>query len=413
MVNARTSAFSDDNLRLAWSFEKKKLKSSISGIDRQSPQKFESNLAAEFHKLKERALVGPVPAGLLAIAKPKPEGGNRIICVPTIADRFFQSALLAECRADLDKRGMLNSVSYGLSRGSGRTVKDARELALKLRTAHRWVFKADIQKFFDNVPREHVVDAGFRIMHKTSLRPSFFAFVNAEIQDGFDPDWRRIVSDAGIVAGKGVRQGMPLSPYYAGMVLLRLDREIQKRNFPAIRYVDDIVGFFDSEEECLSFGRFLQDHLGKIGLSIGVVGAENSKTQIYNPRVPASFLGMEIAWRVGSGFQLRISDKTIQKIGAKFAETGDIDNLLRRGVTLPKLGKLLDEMERGYLQAYECAKNHDDLVGEVRRMKDAALRATLEETLGEMLARLDKKRLKFLGIPDSTLVILSGKKTQK
>jgi hypothetical protein len=122
---------------------------------------------------------------------------------------------------------------------------------------------------------------------------------------------------------------------------------------------------------------------------------------------------MEIVWRVGSGFQLRISDKTVQKIGAKFAETGDIDNLLRRGVTLPKLGKLLEEMERGYLQAYECAKNHDELVREVHRMKDAALRAALEETFGEMISKLDKKRLKFLGISDITLVRSRRKKRRE
>jgi hypothetical protein len=182
------------------------------------------------------------------------------------------------------------------------------------------------------------------------------------------------------------------------MVLLTLDKEIARRGLCALRYVDDIIGFFDTKDECEAFAHLLEDQLGKLGLSIGVVGAENSKTRIFEPLEPASFLGMQLAWRVGGGFQLRISQKCIEKVGAKFAEAGVIGKLLARGVTLPMLGKLLAEMERGYLQAYEAAENHSELVREVRRMKAAALECALEETFGEEIYRLDKKRRRFIGI---------------
>lgn len=399
-MNALESAFSQKNLDVVWRFERQRLRKSTYGVDRQSGWMFEANLPIEFSRLRQSAKDGREPSGLLAIAKPKPEGGNRIICVPTIADRLFQFALLAECRSDLNRRGLLNSVSYGLARGSGRSVHDARRAAVSMRTAHRWVLKADIQKFFDNIPRDAVRQIGRRLIQKRSLQSPMLAFVDTEIEDGFDPNWAELIADAGIQPGKGVRQGMPLSPYFAGMVLLTLDREIARRGYPALRYVDDIVGFFDTKEDCESFARFLEDHLGQLGLSIGIVGDQNSKTRIYDPLAPASFLGMELVWRVGSGFQLRISEKSIQKIGAKFAEAGVIDNLLARRVTLPKLGKLLDEMERGYLQAYEAAENHSELVSEVRRMKTAALEAALEETFGESIYRLDRKRRRFLGIED-------------
>jgi hypothetical protein len=399
-MNALESAFSSKNLSLVWRFEKQRLRRSTYGIDRQTGANFEANLPFEFSRLRQTARAGRKPSGLLAIAKPKPEGGNRIICVPTIADRLFQFALLAECRPDLDRRGLLNSVSYGLSRGSNRSVHDARRAAIAMRSRHRWVLKADIQKFFDNIPRGGVRQVAERLIQKRSLQDPILTFLDTEIEDGFDPNWAEIVADAGIQPGKGVRQGMPLSPYYAGMILLALDKEIARRGLNAIRYVDDIIGFFDTKEECESFAHFLQDHLGKLGLSIGVVGGEKSKTRIYEPLEPASFLGMELAWRVGSGFQLRISQKCIEKIGAKFAEAGVIENLLARDVTLPKLGKLLDEMERGYLQAYEAAENHGELVREVRRMKSTALECALEETFGEDIYRLDKKRRRFLGIDD-------------
>lgn len=381
-MNALESAFSQKNLELVWRFEKQRLRRSTYGIDRQSGAKFEASLPLELSRLRQSARDGRKPTGLLAIAKPKPEGGNRIICVPTIADRLFQFALLAECRPDLDRRGLRNPVSYGLTRGSGRTVHDARRAAISMRTAHRWALKADIQKFFDNIPRDAVREIGHRLIQKRSLESAILAFVDTEIEDGFDPNWAELVGKAGIRRGKGVRQGMPLSPFYAGMVLLGLDKEICRRGYPAIRYVDDIIGFFDSETECEAFARFLQEHLAKLGLSIGLVGGQGSKTRIYDPSQAASFLGMELVWRTASGFQLRISDKCIEKIGAKFAEAANLEKLLARGITLPKLGKLLDEMERGYLQAYEAAENHRNLVQEVRRMKSAALECALEETFG-------------------------------
>lgn len=191
---------------------------------------------------------------------------------------------------------------------------------------------------------------------------------------------------------------MPLSPYFAGMVLRDLDRAIQKYGAPAIRYVDDIVAFFNTEDECKAFHVFLQSVLDEVGLSVGGVGSENSKTRIYEPAKSAMFLGMEISRKADSTYSLRVSDATIEKVGAKFARTGDIDFLLQKKVTLPRLGGFLAAMESGYLQAYEGAENHAELVTEVRAMKAAALTSALEQALGEHVSHLGPKERRFLGI---------------
>jgi len=260
------------------------------------------------------------------------------------------------------------------------------------------VLKADIEKFFDNIPRDEVRKVIKSAVPKRSLHRAICSFLETEIVDGFDPDWREIVSRAGIVEGKGLRQGMPLSPYFAGMILRDLDRAIVKRGYKAIRYVDDIVGFFDSDAECRSFEEFLRTKLEKIGLSIGTTSKVDSKTKIYEPDDAADFLGMEICWRVGAGYQLRISKACIEKVGAKFGSVSNVDTLLSKKLLLPKLGTYLDSIENGYLRAYDGAENHDELRQELAVMKKCALNAVLEEALGTAVHKLSSKSRRFIGI---------------
>lgn len=133
MSNALDTALSRKNLEIAWRFEKRRLLRSCFGVDRQTGKDFQDRLAYEFSCIQERSAKDFKPKGLLAIAKPKDDGGSRILCVPTIADRVIQFSLLNEIRGRLEKRGLLNSVSYGLIRSANRTVQDARKRAVELR----------------------------------------------------------------------------------------------------------------------------------------------------------------------------------------------------------------------------------------------------------------------------------------
>ncbi len=388
------------SLRSVWGFERGRLRRSCFGIDRQTGSDFDRQLGYEFYRLRERAFGKFRPDGLLAIAKPKPTGGNRIICVPTIADRLLQFALLAELRPSLERRGLLNDVSYGLIRSSNRGVRDARDRAVELRSRYPWVYKADIQKFFDNVPRGAVKEIACRVIQQRSLHGVVLGFVDAEISDGFEQDWEHVVAQAGIKKGRGVRQGMPLSPYLVGMVLREFDQEMAKRGIPAIRYIDDIIGFFSSEDECWAFHRLVVELLGRLELVVGDIGASGSKTDIYRPEAAADFLGMEIIPDGRGSYCLRIAAACIDKIATKFAEAGSIDGLMRKRVTLTKMGTYLEAMERGYIQAYQGARNHDELVLAVRNMKDLAVGAVLEELFGEQVTKLTPRERRFIGLDE-------------
>lgn len=107
---------------------------------------------------------------------------------------------------------------------------------------------------------------------------------------------------------------------------------------------------------------------------------------------------MELASDQNGTDFLRISQKTIEKIGQKFLKMASIDELLQRGVTLPTLGTRLDAMERGYISAYQGGKNLDDLKAELASMKNACLASVLEEIFGLDSLNLSSKKRRFLGI---------------
>jgi hypothetical protein len=109
---------------------------------------------------------------------------------------------------------------------------------------------------------------------------------------------------------------------------------------------------------------------------------------------------MQIALKSNGSYGLVISDTTIERITRRFAFAGSIDELLKKQITLTRLGTHLDAMERGYLQAYEGAENHYHLVGQVKEMKRMALQSVFEDLFGlQAFENLSKKEKRFLDLP--------------
>lgn len=398
MASALTKATSRRTLEAIWSAEKRRLSRSCFGVDRVSGQTFERQRRYEFYKIQERLAHNFKPNGLLAIAKPKVGGGNRIICVPTVADRLIQFSLCDALRPDLGPMGLDNAISFGLVRRSNKGAPDARRLACRMRKERPWVYKADIIKFFDQLARPKVVAAITAAVRKKSLHPLLLRFVDTEIEDGFDRDWKKIVRQAGIRTGLGIRQGMPLSPYFAGMYLRDLDRRLASKHVTAIRYVDDIVAFFHSEKECLDFHVMLKSIIAEIWLSIGEPNAPNSKTHVFKPSEPAAFLGMEISPRAPDDYCLTIPQSCIDRVVCRFADLGSVAALVEKNVGLTELGSYFQSIRDGYLNAYTGAQNRDVLRDRMDAAAQKARDAVLREVFGTRLATMPAGHRKFVGL---------------
>ena len=86
---------------------------------------------------------------------PKPDGGIRVLGVPTVADRLAQTvvALVLERRAE----PVFHQVSYGYRPGRG--AIDAVAACRRRCWESSWVIDMDIQAFFDTVPWDLVCRA--------------------------------------------------------------------------------------------------------------------------------------------------------------------------------------------------------------------------------------------------------------
>ena len=397
-MNALKSVSSPKMLTAVWHEQKRKLKGSCFGVDRLSSRAFESELFQRIKEIEKRLSGSFEPMGLLAIPKEKPTGGHRVICVPTFSDRLIQFSVLRVLKPRLQRMGLDNSVSFGLAPGLDRSVLGARKQACKFREARPWVYKADIQKFFDTIDRTTLIKAVEQVVPHKSLIPLLTAIVGTEISDGFESGWKEIVSQAGITKGVGIRQGMPLSPLLAGAYLRGVDRQIIKSRALVVRYVDDIAAFFQSEAECRKFHTVLRDALARIGLSIGEIDEPESKTRIYRPDQPADFLGMEIVTSPNGKCRLLLSEKAMTKIETKIAELAVAERLFRKKVTLTTMGSYFQSVRMGYINAYDAAENRDELSERLETYISGAQETVLIALFGDRLDQLSTGDRKFIGI---------------
>src|SRR5690606_1442753 len=131
-----------------------------------------------------------------------------VICVPPLQDRLVQRAVLEFLHIG-DRLKLRNSISFGYVRDPDKTVRAAAKFACKERAARPWVYKTDISKFFDRIDRSHLAAAIEQACPSRPLRRLLTNAMHCEI-GGASIAEERIILNAGIRTGVGVRQGMPL-----------------------------------------------------------------------------------------------------------------------------------------------------------------------------------------------------------
>jgi RNA-directed DNA polymerase len=174
------------------------------------------------------------PAGFREISIPKPSGGERLLRIPSVIDRVALQATASVLNGVWEPVFLNRSFGYRLGLGPVAAVQAARQ---ELDEGRIWAVNVDIRSFFDTVDLQLLSERIRGGLEDAPLINHVLRCVDAgAMMSG--GDGRRV----------GVPQGSPLSPLLANIALHDFDQFAKSRGWAFLRYADDIVIFFESQE---------------------------------------------------------------------------------------------------------------------------------------------------------------------
>ena len=216
-----------DNLLRAWDHVESN--DGAPGVDRVTLTDFElrldENLSALQHDLRDH-LYQPQP--LLRFLAPKPAGGLRPLVIATVRDRIAQTALAQIITPLVDRR--FEPVSFGYRRGHS-VAQAVAEVEKCYAAGYRWIVDADIDSFFEEVNHDVLMARLREKIHDTEILQLVSAWIKEPIQH----------KEALIQPGKGLPQGLPISPVLANLYLDDFDKAVVGRGLKLVRFADDFL----------------------------------------------------------------------------------------------------------------------------------------------------------------------------
>jgi group II intron reverse transcriptase/maturase len=205
------------------------------GIDGMTTDKLRDHVRAHWEKLRQKLLAGTyVPSPVKRVEIPKPNGGTRLLGIPTVLDRMVQQMLLEQLQPIFDPTFSEHSYGFRPGRSAHQAVGAAQGY---VRAGKAWVVDMDITKFFDRVNHDILMTRiGQTIRDKRVLK-----LIGRYLRAG--------VMVEGVVqsSDEGTPQGGPLSPLLANIYLDALDQELTRRGLAFCRYADDCNIYVGSE----------------------------------------------------------------------------------------------------------------------------------------------------------------------
>lgn len=197
------------------------------GVDMMPVQTLRQHILENWETIKSQILNGTYePQPVRRVEIPKPDGGVRLLGIPTVTDRLIQQAILQILSKEYDKSFSTNSFAFRPNRSCHDAVRKAK---VYIKEGYRWVVDMDLEKFFDKVNHDRLMATlAKRIKDKMLLK-----LIRKYLQSGV------MINGVVVDTEEGTPQGGPLSPLLSNIVLDELDRELENRGHKFVRYADD------------------------------------------------------------------------------------------------------------------------------------------------------------------------------
>jgi RNA-directed DNA polymerase len=357
---------STTNIRRA--YKRVKQNKGVAGIDQMAVDKFSDWFKDEGENLIKSLQSGTYQPNVVKLVEiPKPNGGTRMLGIPTVKDRIIQQAIAQVLSQIYDPIFSEHSYGFREKRNGHQALKKASDYVEDGRDK---VVDIDLKTFFDLVNHDRLMyELSTKIGDKILLK-----LIRKYLQTG--------MLKGGIVSQRleGTPQGSPLSPLLSNIVLDELDKELERRGHKFVRYADDCNIFVHSqmagERVLQSISNFIENKL-KL-----VVNKDKSKACDVDQ---TKFLG----YTIQKGGELTISKQNQER----FKEKIRLITQRNRGRSLEQVISELNPVLRGWLQYFQYSKYPNvmrNLDGWIRRklrcyrIKQCKRVLTLQQFLGKL-----------------------------
>lgn len=314
-----------DERHLLKAFQHVKRNDGAAGIDGVTLGDYEQDLSANIKQLQNHLKAGTYePSAVRGVEIEKPNGGTRLLGIPTIGDRVVQQCIQTELQRVFDPYFSENSYGFRPGRSAHQAIERAGEY---VKEGKIWVVDIDLKSFFDEINHDRLMNRLRKSISDKKLLKLIHQFLRAGLMQG-GVETQRIA---------GTPQGGPLSPLLSNIVLDELDKELEARGLSFVRYADDCNIFVGSERSAQrvlgSMTTFIEKKL-KLKVNMDKSGVRRCDD--------VKFLGHTIM----KDGKIRIADKSVVRFKVKIRE------VTKRNRAIP-LRKLIEELNL-IIQGWAC-----------------------------------------------------------
>ncbi len=272
------------------------------GIDKITVNQIGGYLKRRWSKIKADLLNGTYNPLLVRRKEiDKPDGGVRLLGIPTVLDRIIQQAIAQIVEQIWDPTFSAFSYGFRPRRSAHDAVRQSKQYLLD---GYTYVVDMDLSKFFDRVNHDRLMSRlASKIADKRVLK-LIRRYLNAGT----------MINGVITYADEGTPQGGPISPLLSNIVLDELDKELEARGHKFVRYADDFRIYCKSlkaaERVKSSITRFLTARLR--------LKVNEDKSAVSRPWL-RKFLGFTFFHMYGQS-KIRIHAKTIERFKQRVRE---------------------------------------------------------------------------------------------
>ncbi|MDD5596705.1 MAG: group II intron reverse transcriptase/maturase [Victivallaceae bacterium] len=167
------------------------------------------------------------PQAVRRVEIPKPDGGVRLLGVPTVIDRMLQQAISQVLTPIYETEFSENSYGFRPGRSAHQAIRQAQEY---YNQGYHRVVDLDLSKYFDSINHELLMN----MLREVIPDQRVLHLIKRYLKSGV------MINGVRQRTEEGSPQGGNLSPLLSNIYLTALDRELERRGHKFVRYADDV-----------------------------------------------------------------------------------------------------------------------------------------------------------------------------